>query len=143
MRSVLTVNPTLALSRLGQDPYEMTTQAAGAVFPFVMQQGLRDLRGVVVGMNVLAGGAFVFDPFRAYANGLVTNPNMAIFGSPGQGKSALVKTLLSRMDALSGGVKVCGDHRPERRVHRPRRMARLPGPLAPPQRRCQVEPARW
>ena len=41
MRSVLTVNPTLAVSRLGQDPYEMTTQAAGAVFPFVMQQGLR------------------------------------------------------------------------------------------------------
>ena len=105
MRSVLTVNPTLAVSRLGQDPYEMTTQAAGAVFPFVMQQGLRDLRGVVVGMNVLAGGAFVFDPFRAYANGLVTNPNMAIFGSPGQGKSALVKTLLSRMDALSGASR--------------------------------------
>jgi hypothetical protein len=77
----------------------------GAVFPFVMQQGLRDLRGVVVGMNVLAGGAFVFDPFRAYANGLVTNPNMAIFGSPGQGKSALVKTLLSRMDALSGASR--------------------------------------
>ena len=56
-------------------------------------------------MNVLAGGAFVFDPFRAYANGLVTNPNMAVFGSPGQGKSALVKTLLSRMDALSGASR--------------------------------------
>jgi hypothetical protein len=105
MRSMLMTNPGLAAARLGQDPFEMTTQAAGAVFPFVMQQGLRDLRGVVVGMNVLAGGAFVFDPFRAYANGLVTNPNMAIFGSPGQGKSALVKTLLSRMDALSGASR--------------------------------------
>jgi hypothetical protein len=105
MRSMLMTNPALAAARLGQDPFEMTTQAAGAVFPFVMQQGLRDLRGVVVGMNVLAGGAFVFDPFRAYANGLVTNPNMAIFGSPGQGKSALVKTLLSRMDALSGASR--------------------------------------
>jgi len=102
MRSLMSANPALAWARLGQEPFEMTTASAGAVFPFVMQQGLGALRGVVIGQNVLAGGAFTFDPFAAYEAGLVTNPNMAIFGSPGQGKSALVKTMVARISALMG-----------------------------------------
>lgn len=42
------------------------------------------------------GGDFVFDPFIAYANGLVTNPNMVLAGAIGVGKSTLVKMLLLR-----------------------------------------------
>ncbi|MFZ4585086.1 MAG: ATP-binding protein [Acidimicrobiia bacterium] len=56
-----------------------------------------------VGTNVLSGGAsFAFDPFEAYASGVVTNPNVLIAGEPGAGKSALVKTFLARSVALFG-----------------------------------------
>ena len=42
------------------------------------------------------GGSFIFDPFVAYSNGLVTNPNMVVAGAIGVGKSTLVKMLLLR-----------------------------------------------
>ena len=38
----------------------------------------------------------MFDPFDAYATGLVTNPNMIVAGSIGSGKSTVVKMLLDR-----------------------------------------------
>jgi type IV secretory pathway VirB4 component len=52
---------------------------------------------------MLAGGSpFYWDPFEAYHQGLVTNPNVAIVGQPGQRKSTLVKTFLWRMHTLYG-----------------------------------------
>ena len=44
----------------------------------------------------LLGGSFVFDPFELYAAGVVSNPNMVVFGQIGRGKSAFVKTFLWR-----------------------------------------------
>jgi hypothetical protein len=53
-----------------------------------------------VGVDVLAGGApFAWDPFAAYTAGATTNPNVWILGEPGNGKSALVKSVLRRMAA--------------------------------------------
>ncbi len=43
------------------------------------------------------GGAFCFDPWVLYADGLLDDPNVIVLGKLGQGKSALVKTLLWRM----------------------------------------------
>jgi type IV secretory pathway VirB4 component len=42
------------------------------------------------------GGAFVLDPFDAYASGLVSNPNVIVAGSIGAGKSTVVKMTLDR-----------------------------------------------
>jgi type IV secretory pathway VirB4 component len=42
------------------------------------------------------GGAFVLDPFDAYAAGLITNPNVVVAGSIGAGKSTVVKMILDR-----------------------------------------------
>ncbi|MGH9019675.1 MAG: helicase HerA domain-containing protein, partial [Acidimicrobiales bacterium] len=42
------------------------------------------------------GGEFVFDPFDAYAAGLITNPNVVVAGSIGAGKSTVVKMLVDR-----------------------------------------------
>jgi hypothetical protein len=42
------------------------------------------------------GGSFVYDPFELYAQGLLSNPNMIVFGQIGRGKSAFVKTYLWR-----------------------------------------------
>ncbi len=71
--------------------HQVTTRNLGAAYPFIAEAGLGQ-RGVVIGDDLL-GGSFVFDPFELYAPGVVSNPNMVVFGQIGRGKSAFVKTL--------------------------------------------------
>jgi hypothetical protein len=74
--------------------HQVTTRNLGAAYPFIAEPGLGQ-RGVVIGDDLL-GGSFVFDPFELYAQGVVSNPNMVVFGQIGRGKSAFVKTFLWR-----------------------------------------------
>jgi type IV secretory pathway VirB4 component len=74
--------------------HQVTTRHLGAAYPFIAEAGLGQ-RGVVIGDDLL-GGSFVFDPFELYAQGIVSNPNMVVFGQIGRGKSAFVKTFLWR-----------------------------------------------
>lgn len=74
--------------------HQVTTRNLGAAYPLVAEGGLGH-RGVLVGHDLL-GGSFVYDPFELYAQGLVSNPNMIVFGQIGRGKSAFVKTYLWR-----------------------------------------------
>jgi hypothetical protein len=74
--------------------HQITTRNLGAAYPFIAEAGLGQ-RGVVIGEDLL-GGSFVFDPFELYAQGIVSNPNMVVFGQIGRGKSAFVKTFLWR-----------------------------------------------
>jgi hypothetical protein len=74
--------------------HQVTTRNLGAAYPFIAESGL-GRRGVVIGDDLL-GGSFVFDPFELYAAGVVSNPNMVVFGQIGRGKSAFVKTFLWR-----------------------------------------------
>ncbi len=74
--------------------HQVTTRNLGAAYPFIAEAGLTR-RGVVIGDDLL-GGSFVFDPFELYAAGVVSNPNMVVFGQIGRGKSAFVKTFLWR-----------------------------------------------
>jgi hypothetical protein len=79
-----------------------TTAHVASIYPFCVQ-GSFGYRGPYIGVDLLAGGAeFCWDPFEAYAAGAVTNPNCWILGEPGNGKSALVKSLLWRTAALYG-----------------------------------------
>jgi type IV secretory pathway VirB4 component len=91
------VRPTLGL------PYHRgTTAHVASAYPFSVQAPVEP-HGPYIGVDLLAGGAeFCWDPFEAYAAGAVTNPNAWLLGEPGQGKSALVKTLLWRMAAIYG-----------------------------------------
>lgn len=58
--------------------------------------GLPDA-GVLIGLNCLTGGtAFRYDPWACYAAGAIASPNMVVIGQLGAGKSALVKTYVSR-----------------------------------------------
>ncbi|HYZ97925.1 MAG TPA: hypothetical protein VE575_04180 [Acidimicrobiales bacterium] len=85
-----------------------STAHVASVYPFSVH-GPLCRRGVLIGVDMLAGaGAFIWDPFEAYEQGLVTNPNVAFFGKPGQGKSALVKTFLWRMFSLYGRQRWVG-----------------------------------
>jgi len=68
-----------------------------------------------LGAGVLGSGAWRFDPFKAYASGAASNPNMIVFGDPGAGKSASVKTMVHRWVGL-------------RRRHDPRRWVAVCDP---------------
>jgi type IV secretory pathway VirB4 component len=79
-----------------------TTAHVASLYPFSVQASSGH-RGAYVGLDLLAGGGeFCWDPFEAYAAGSVTNPNCWILGEPGNGKSALVKSLLWRMAGIYG-----------------------------------------
>ena len=79
---------------MGVPTHQATTRHLGAAYPFASEAGLGG-RGVLIGRDLL-GGAFVYDPFELYRGGLLTNPNMVVFGQIGRGKSAFVKTYLWR-----------------------------------------------
>ncbi|HEX3688278.1 MAG TPA: DUF87 domain-containing protein [Solirubrobacteraceae bacterium] len=82
--------------RGGERPgHRSTTRHAQAIYPFVNAGGLGG-RGVYIGRDS-GGGAFCYDPWALYADGTLDDPNVIVLGKLGQGKSALVKTLLWRM----------------------------------------------
>jgi type IV secretory pathway VirB4 component len=79
----------------GRPGHRVTTRHAQAIYPFMAAGGLGG-RGVFVGRDA-GGGAFCYDPWALYADGRLDDPNVIVLGKLGQGKSALVKTLLWRM----------------------------------------------
>jgi type IV secretory pathway VirB4 component len=72
-----------------------STRNARAIYPFQAEAGL-GWRGCLIGSDS-SGGAFCFDPWELYRRELVANPNVAVFGELGYGKSSLMKSLLWRM----------------------------------------------
>jgi type IV secretory pathway VirB4 component len=82
----------LAAERPG---HRCTTRHAQAVYPFIAAGGMGG-RGVFIGRDA-SGEAFCYDPWVLYSEGLLDDPNVIVLGKLGQGKSALVKTLLWRM----------------------------------------------
>ena len=82
--------------RSAQRPaHRSTTRHAQAIYPFIAAGGLGG-RGVFIGRDS-SGGAFCYDPWVLYGDGTLDDPNAIVLGKLGQGKSALVKTLLWRM----------------------------------------------
>src|ERR1700733_15700954 len=83
-------------SRAAERPgHRSTTRHAQAIYPFTPAGGLSG-RGVFIGRDS-SGGAFCFDPWVLYGEGVLDDPNVIVLGKLGQGKSALVKTLLWRL----------------------------------------------
>lgn len=74
--------------------HQATTRNLGAAYPLVAEAGLGH-KGVLIGKDLL-GGSFVYDPFELYAQGVLSNPNMVVFGQIGRGKSSFIKTYLWR-----------------------------------------------
>jgi hypothetical protein len=71
-----------------------TTRHLGVAYPLATEAGLGH-QGVLIGRDVL-GGSFIYDPFVLYQQGVITNPNMVVFGQIGRGKSSFVKSYLWR-----------------------------------------------
>ena len=92
----MTANQTPARRRLRVARHRGTTAHLCSAYPFLGEAGLGP-RGVYVGTNVLTGGGgFAYDPFSAYADGLLTNPNVIVAGEVGMGKSTAIKTFVYR-----------------------------------------------
>jgi len=51
--------------------------------------------GVYIGRDA-SGGAWVYDPWVAYEEGILSGPNMLVVGQIGRGKSAFVKSYIAR-----------------------------------------------
>jgi type IV secretory pathway VirB4 component len=81
--------------RVERPGHRATTRHAQAIYPFIAAGGL-GARGVFIGRDA-SGGAFCYDPWALYGDGALDDPNAIVLGKLGQGKSALVKTLLWRL----------------------------------------------
>jgi hypothetical protein len=80
---------------------ETTAQIAGS-YPFIAERGFA-ADGAYIGRDRFSRGAFRFDPFELYRAGVLPNPNIAVLGTIGSGKSSLIKTLALRL--LAFGVR--------------------------------------
>jgi type IV secretory pathway VirB4 component len=85
----------MRLANAERPGHRSTTRHAQAIYPFMAPGGL-GADGTFIGRDS-AGGAFCYDPWALYASGVLDDPNAIVLGKLGQGKSALVKTLLWRM----------------------------------------------
>jgi hypothetical protein len=74
---------------------QVTADVAAYAYPFLAEAGLGS-EGILVGADAWSGAAFVFDPWVLYELNLLTNANMLVAGIIGRGKSALVKSLVTR-----------------------------------------------
>jgi type IV secretory pathway VirB4 component len=82
------------IARVERPAHRATTRHAQAIYPFMASGGLGG-QGVFIGRDS-SGGAFVYDGWVLYQRDVVKDANMIIFGRLGQGKSALIKTLIWR-----------------------------------------------
>ena len=85
----------MSLRAAERPAHRSTTRHAQAIYPFIAAGGLGG-KGVFIGRDS-SGGAFCYDPWLLYSEGLLDDPNVIVLGKLGQGKSSLVKTLLWRM----------------------------------------------
>ncbi|WP_045700734.1 VirB4 family type IV secretion system protein [Streptomyces rubellomurinus] len=65
--------------------------------------------GAYIGVDCLSGGAFSCHPIEWLHRGLITNPNLLITGVPGTGKSATIKSLVTRLAAYGVRSFILGD----------------------------------
>jgi type IV secretory pathway VirB4 component len=129
----------------------VTTRHSVSAYPWQVQQQL-PVAGPVIGVNRLSGdGLFAYDPWECYAAGIVTSPNMVVVGQLGTGKSALVKSYLSRQCLAGRSAFVLdpkGEYGPVADARGLARLALSPGgadrlnPLDPPGRHTAEHLAR-
>jgi len=105
-----------------------TTRHLCVAYPLATEAGLGH-EGALIGRDLL-GGSFAYDPFVLYHQGVVTNPNMVVFGQIGRGKSSFVKSYLWRQAVFGRRAWVVdpkGEYGPLARAWRVQPVALRPG----------------
>ena len=98
--------------RLRLPPHRATSEIVAGAYPFLAEEGL-GTAGILIGQDAWSGTAFCYDPWVLYQQGHLTNPNIALAGQIGRGKSALAKSLACRCIAFGRRVYVPGDPKGE------------------------------
>jgi len=81
-------------------PHRATTRHLASLY--LLQADRHFDGGPLLGLEVRSGATFCFEPFAAYAAGLITNPNLLVLGEVGSGKSTVAKLLSWAEHALLG-----------------------------------------
>jgi hypothetical protein len=89
--------------------HRASSRTLGGAYPFLVETG-HALSGAYIGENMLSRSAFCFDPWDAYAAGVIRSHSLAIIGVKGVGKSMLAKAMATRMARL--GRKIAVPHDP-------------------------------
>ena len=92
--------------------HRATSEVLAGAYPFLAEAGLGS-EGTFIGQDAWSGGAFCFDPWVLYRQGVITNPNCLLAGVVGKGKSCLAKSLATRSIAFGRRVYVPGDPKGE------------------------------
>ena len=95
-------------------PYRMTSDQTPVFWPFIAGPGLPPT-GAQMGIDVLSGSAFHFDPVGWVLRDdiPVTNANVVCMGKPGTGKSATTKAFCLRMTDFGYRILILGDPKDE------------------------------
>ncbi|WP_370588542.1 ATP-binding protein [Pseudonocardia sp. C8] len=88
--------------------YRATTAQIGGLFPLLASNGVPAV-GARLGYDTQSGGAFYVHPTEWVLRGMVTNPNLAIFGEPGRGKSSTVLAMILRLSQFGVRTLISGD----------------------------------
>lgn len=81
-------------------PHAATTRHLSSLYLFQADPAVD--AGPLLGTDARSGSLFCFEPFAAYAAGLITNPNLLVLGEVGSGKSSLAKLICWNEQALLG-----------------------------------------
>jgi len=99
-------------SRFRVPGHRDTTAVLATAYPFLAERGM-GTAGIFVGHDAYSGGAFVYDPWELYRQGVITSPNIVIAGIVGAGKSSLIKSLYTRSIPFGRRVYVPADPKGE------------------------------
>jgi hypothetical protein len=82
-------------------PHEVTSRHSASAYPWQYPPAPAGA-GPLVGLDVLSGGLWRFDPWELYRNRVITSLGMLVLGRLGRGKSAAVKTYADRHHQACG-----------------------------------------
>lgn len=74
--------------------HRATTRHVQSAYPWVGSDAIA--QGVIIGEDDMSGEVFSYDPWLLSDLGIISGPNLVIFGLIGTGKSACVKTYIER-----------------------------------------------
>ncbi|WES63931.1 hypothetical protein P0L94_15865 [Microbacter sp. GSS18] len=103
------------LARPDLPPHQATSQHIAGIYPFVADAGLGD-RGPIVGVDMNADALWHFSPWESYvdrSDRQSLSTNILVLGAYRAGKSAAVKTLVTRSIAFGHQAVVPSDAKGE------------------------------
>lgn len=103
------------LARVNVPPHQATSQHVAGIYPFVADAGM-GYRGPILGVDLNADALWHFSPWETYADSTDRgsfSTNILVLGAYRAGKSAVIKTLITRSMAFGHQAVVPSDPKGE------------------------------